>query len=143
MEYKILNIFFSILLLCYSIRTIYFTHKEPSSFSTDSKGYLFGISMSALCIMSLIGKFDLLETTINLFKETFKVKTTFKAFVTIGWALFIITGIAIYYYYKNNKKTNSKKEGFIKTKYLINISLIYLTILFLVCYLIFKILKIK
>jgi hypothetical protein len=93
--------------------------------------------------MSLIGKFDLLETTINLFKETFKVKTTFKAFVTIGWALFIITGIAIYYYYKNNKKTNSKKEGFIKTKYLINISLIYLTILFLVCYLIFKILKIK
>ena len=143
MECKILNIFFSLLLLCYSIRTIYFTYKEPSSFSTDSKGYLFGISMSALCIISLIGKFDLLETIINLIKETFKVKTTFKAFVIIGWALFIMTGIAIYYYYKHNKKTNPKKEGFIKTKYLINLSLIYLTILFLVCYLIFKILIIK
>jgi hypothetical protein len=139
MEFKILNIFFSILLLCYSIRTFYFTYKEPSSYSTDLKGYLFGILMSAFCIMSLIGNFNLLETIINLFKDTFKVKTTFKVFVIIGWTLFIMLGIAIYYYLKYNKKTSPKKEGFIKTKYLINTALIYLTILFLVCYLIFKI----
>lgn len=139
MEYKILNIFFSIILLCYSIRTIYFTYKEPSSFSTDSKGYIFGILMSVLCFMSLIGKFNLLETISLLFKETFKVKTTFKIFVTIGWALFIMTVIAVYYFYKHNKKTYYKKEGFLKTKYLINTSLIYLSILFLVLYLIFKI----
>lgn len=139
MEFKILNIFFSILLLCYSIRTFYFTYKEPSSYSTNLKGYLFGILMSALCIKSLIGNFNLLETIINLFKDTFKVKTTFKVFVIIGWTLFIMLGIAIYYYLKYNKKTSPKKEGFIKTKYLINTALIYLTILFLVCYLIFKI----
>ena len=138
MEFKILNVFFSILLLSYSIRTIYFTYKEPSSFSTDLKGYLFGISMSALCLMSLIGELNLLETIITSFKNTFKVKTTFKVFVIIGWALFIMLGIAIYYYLKYNKKTSPKKEGFIKTKYLINTTLIYLTILFLVCYLIFK-----
>ena len=139
MEYKILNIFFSLLLLSYSIKTFYFTYKEPSTFSTDLKGYLFGISMSALCLMSLIGKFDLLEITITSFKGTFKVKTAFKVFVIIGWALFIIIGIAIYHYMKHNKKTAVKKVGFIKTKYLINTALIYLTILFLVCYLIFKI----
>jgi hypothetical protein len=139
MEFKILNIFFSILLLCYSIRTFYFTYKEPSSYSTDLKGYLFGILMSAFCIMSLIGNFNLLETIINLFKDTFKVKTTFKVFVIIGWTLFIMIGIAIYHYMKHNKKTAVKKVGFIKTKYLINTALIYLTILFLVCYLIIKI----
>ena len=139
MEFKILNIFFSILLLCYSIRTFYFTYKDPSSYSTDLKGYLFGILMSALCIMSLIGNFNLLETIINLFKDTFVVKTTFKVFVIIGWALFIMLGIGIYYYLKYNRKASPKKEGFIKTKYLINTALIYLTILFLVCYLIFKI----
>jgi hypothetical protein len=139
MEFKILNIFFSLLLLSYSIRTFYFTYKEPSSFSTDLKGYLFGISMSTLCLMSLIGEFNLLEIIITSFKNTFKVKTTFKVFVIIGWTLFIMLGIAIYYYLKHNRKTSPKKEGFIKTKYLINTALIYLTILFLVCYLIFKI----
>ncbi|NHM02119.1 hypothetical protein [Flavobacterium difficile] len=141
MEYKILNIFLSLLLLSYSIRTFYFTYKEPSTFSTDLKGYLFGISMSALCLMSLIGKFDLLETTITLFKDTFKVKTNLKVFVIIGWALFIMVGIAVYYYIKHNKNTAVKKVGFYKTKYLINTALIYLTILFLVFYLIFKILQ--
>ncbi|OGS71701.1 MAG: hypothetical protein A3G95_02620 [Flavobacteria bacterium RIFCSPLOWO2_12_FULL_31_7] len=139
MEFKILNVFFSLLLLSYSIRTFYFTYKEPSSFSTDLKGYLFGISMSALCLMSLIGKFDLLETTINLFKDTFKVKTIFKVYVIIGWALFIMLGIAIYYYLKYNRKTSPKKEGFIKEKYFINTGLIYFTILFLICYLLINI----
>ena len=142
MEFKILNIFFSILLICYSIQIIYFTYKQPSpSSSTNLKGYLAGFSGLMLCVMSLIGRFDLLETIITLFKDTFKVKTTFKAYVIIGYALFIMTGIAIYYYLKYNRKTTQKKEGFLKTKYLINTGLIYFTILFLVCFLLIKILN--
>jgi hypothetical protein len=58
-----MNTLLSIFLLVFGIYLLYSTYKKTAPrFSSDLKGYLGGIGLICLCILSLIGKFNLFET---------------------------------------------------------------------------------
>jgi hypothetical protein len=146
MEYEILNILFSLLILSYSIRTFYVTYNEPSSFSsTNFKGYSSGFMFSILSIMSIFGAFDLFRTFIDICKITFEIKTEKKGiiFALFVFLIFVVFGII---YYRPNKifmryKLLLNDENYAKNKLIIDSTLYYLTILILSSYLIIKILN--
>lgn len=98
MSQQLFNIAVSILVLCGSIHMIYYTYKEPSSISTNSKGYFGGGGMAVLSLMSLFGKFNLLNTFIEIFRTMLKLKDNESAikYVAFSVLIFIIVGL-IYY----------------------------------------------
>jgi hypothetical protein len=62
------NFLLVVVFLSIGIYFIYSTYKKPAPFySTDLKGYLAGISFIAIGIMSLIGRFSLLEVLKKMF----------------------------------------------------------------------------
>lgn len=74
----IYNILFSILSLVYGVYEIYDSYTKPAKyFSTDIKGYLGGISLIVLSILSLKGDFNMLETCIEILKDIFEVLINF------------------------------------------------------------------
>lgn len=65
------NILISIVLLSIGIYFIYNTYKNPDPLlsSTDLKGYLAGLSFIIIGVMSVLGKFNLLEVLKKMFNH--------------------------------------------------------------------------
>ena len=146
MTNKILNILFSTLILFYSIRTIYFTYKEPSPSnfsSTDWKGYSSGIMFSIMSIMSIFGFFDLLRIFIDISKATFELKSTESGIIFASFVLLFFIVLSLIYYRPNKilmrYKALSNEENLAKTKLVIDSVMCYYTVLILVIYLTIKI----
>jgi len=63
-----MNTILSTIFVVFGIYLFYQTYKKPAPrFSSDLKGYFGGIGLIFLGILSLIGKFNLLETIKDIF----------------------------------------------------------------------------
>lgn len=63
-----MNTILSTIVVVFGLYFLYQTYKKPAPrFSTDLKGYFGGIGLIFLGILSLIGKFNLLETIKDIF----------------------------------------------------------------------------
>ena len=146
MTNHVLNILFSILILCYSIRTIYFTFKQPSPSkysSNDWKGYVGGIGLSIISIICLFGFSDLFKIFIDVSKTVFELKSKESniIFVSIILLLFVVL---IIIYYRPDKvikiyKTNSDDKDLAGIKVIVDSLMCYYAVLFFLIYLTIKI----
>ena len=141
MVYETLNKLFSLIMLCLCIRILFFTFKEPSeSFLTNLRLFVIGLFISIISTKSLLGEFNLFQTMIDLLKSSLRIRTSEDE---TKFAFFILTimitvGFIFFHPIKVLKKYRrlENKNVVAKSKILIDSSLFYFTILFLVSYLI-------
>ncbi|WP_298155412.1 hypothetical protein [Flavobacterium sp.] len=70
---ELFNVLVSLVFLLSGLYFIYSTYKKPAVlFSTDLKGYIAGIGLIAIGIMSLFGKMKLIEVVQDIFNAGFK-----------------------------------------------------------------------
>ena len=68
------NVLFSCCILLCGFYIIYNTYKKPANLiSTDMKGYFGGFFLIILSVLSIIGKFSLLETFQSIFHTVVKL----------------------------------------------------------------------
>lgn len=99
MTHEVFNSLISLLVFSYSFHMIYYTYKEPSSFySTNLKGYIGGGLMITMSLMSLAGKFSLLDTFIQIVRKMmrFKQDESGIGIVLFLGIIYLIVGIVYY-----------------------------------------------
>ena len=78
---------------------VYYTYKEPSSsISTNTKGYIGGSLMAFYALMSIIGKFNLLDTIIHIVRKMLRFKKHESAIGVLVFIaiIFLIFGLTYY-----------------------------------------------
>ena len=99
MQHEIFNILVSFLVFCGSVHMVYYTYKEPSSFiSTNTKGYFGGGGMAIMSLMSIFGKFSLLDTIIQIVRKMLRFKKDESAIGVLVFIaiIFLILGLTYY-----------------------------------------------
>ena len=99
MTHIIFDVLLSVFILCYSIHMVYFTYKEPSQwFSTNMKGYIGGGLMAMLSILSIAGKFSLLDIFIDMTRKTLHYKKHQSAIGVLFFLAIILLILALTYF---------------------------------------------
>jgi|GEM_PF-5905004 len=145
MTNQVLNILFSTLILCYSIRTIYFTFKQPSPSqysSIDWKGYVGGIILSIISIICLFGFSDLFGIFIDVSEKLFELKSHESNIIFISIILLFFIALVLIYYRPDKVmkiyKIKSDVEDLAKIKLIVDSIMCYYAISFFLIYLITK-----
>ena len=125
---------------------IYHTYKEPASwFSTNLKGYLGGGFMIILSVISIAGKFSLLDTYIGLIRKLFHLKANQSGIVIAVFIsiIFLVFGLT---YYRPDKiqakyQNISEDNNYAKTKLVSGCLLFYFAFTIIIAYLIVWLLR--